>query len=577
MNRATRHRLTVAVLLTLGNGKVWAQPKSRDDLVSAPGCDGQIVTRIDIRPGPPPFAGTAAKWQAMARAVGLHHATTQPRVIEAFLALHVGQPCTEFRRAESERILRAQTFIGTAAVRLEPDPKGGVVAIVQTTDEIPVLVGARFRGLSPNALSVGNANMAGQALRVEAGWENARAYRTGYGARITEYAAFDRPIVVDFRAYRHRVGHEVQGDLGHPFYTDLQWISWHVGGRVSEDYLRFNRPAHDQLALELTDQRWDISTLARLFGTHTVALIGGAITGRRVDPATAGVVVSDTGFAVDTGHTLTQRYTPFKATRIGVIGGLRHVSFVSVSGFDALTGAQDVPTGVWGALLAARAVPSAGESDLFLSGATYAGIAGRHGLLANLAELEGRRDSESHEWNSIIGSTRTALYLGGVGGVVILSDELSGGVRSRLPLQLTLNDWIGGIHGYRSSTLAGARRNVVRGEVRWSKAAMVRRADFGLAAFGEAGTLWAGDVPYGWTGSRGALGMSLLAAYPTGSKRLYRADLAIPLTRAGAGGGKIELRFSSEDRTTLFWNEPDDVARARTGAAPFTLFAWPTR
>jgi hypothetical protein len=108
---------------------------------------------------------------------------------------------------------------------------------------------------------------------------------------------------------------------------------------------------------------------------------------------------------------------------------------------------------------------------------------------------------------------------------------------------------------------------------------MIRRADFGLATFGEVGTLWAGDVPYGWTGSRGAIGLSLLAAYPTGSKRLYRADLAIPLTRAGelGRGGRIELRLSSEDRTTLFWNEPDDVARARTGAAPFTLFAWPTR
>jgi hypothetical protein len=58
---------------------------------------------------------------------------------------------------------------------------------------------------------------------------------------------------------------------------------------------------------------------------------------------------------------------------------------------------------------------------------------------------------------------------------------------------------------------------------------------------------------------------------------VYRVDLGFPLTRGGAGGGKIEVRFSSEDRTTRFWEEPDDVARSRTGAAPSTLFAWPSR
>jgi hypothetical protein len=160
---------------------------------------------------------------------------------------------------------------------------------------------------------------------------------------------------------------------------------------------------------------------------------------------------------------------------------------------------------------------------------------------------------------------------------VVLSEEFSGGIRSRLPMQLTLADRIGGIRGYRGTPLAGARRNVVRAEGRWSGASVLQRADLGVAAFSELGSLWAGDAPYGWTGSRASVGISLLAAYPTRSKRLYRADLAIPLTRSGEGGGKIELRFSSEDRTERFWDEPQDVSHARTGVAPSTLFAWPTR
>ena len=510
--------------------------------------------------------------------MGLHHATTQPNVIQSFMALHVGRPCTEFRRAESERVLRAQPFIADAKVRLLPDTGGGVAVFVQTTDEISALAGGRFRGVNPEELSLGNANIAGMGLRAVGTWERARGYRTGYGVRLASYAAFDRPYVASIDAYQHRLGHDVGAELAHPFFTDLQRVSWHAGVRSSTIYPRFARPARDPLALELDEQRWDVSGVVRLFGTGTVTLVGGALTGRRVDPGAAGVIVSDTGFAADTGTTLRGRYAPFDVTRAGVILGIRRFRWTQVRGFDALTGTQDVPAGLSGALFVARGFPGMGEGDVFLSGATYAGIARTRLLLANLAEVEGRRDRVTSGWNSVVGSTRTALYVGEAPGtVVILSDELSGGFRSRLPLQLTLSDRQGGIRGYRSSGVAGERRNVARGEVRHSRTSVIRGADVGVGAFGEVGTLIAGDAPYGWTGSRYSLGLSLLAAYPSRSKRLYRMDLAIPLARAGEGGGKVELRFSSEDRTTRFWEEPQDVARARTGEVPSRLFAWPTR
>jgi hypothetical protein len=581
MPRVSPRQLLSSVLLVAGASRLPAQastPAGGAPAEPSAACEGQLVTRVEIRPDRPPFSGAAARWRAAARAVGLHHATTQADVIQAFMALHLGRPCTEFRRAESERVLRAQPFIADASVRIVPDSiGGGVAAIVRTTDEIPVLVGGRFRGVVPDAISVGNANIAGLALRVEGAWERGRAYRTGYGARVAGYAVFDRPWVMSFEGYRRRLGYDVAAEIGHPFYTDLQRISWHAGLRTSEQYPHISRPARDPLALRMQDQRWDVSGIVRIFGTHTVGLLGGAATGRRVEPAAEGVIVSDSGFVADTGTVLRNRYRPFEATRVGVITGLRRVSFVPVTGFDALTGPQDVASGVMAAVYAARGLPSAGESDAFLSGATYAGWAGRHVLLANLAELEGRRDMETKEWNSVVGSTRTALYVGGSGMVLILSDEFSGGVRSRLPLQLTLSDRAGGVRGYRTSGVAGSRRNVARAEARWSRPAAVFRADVGVGAFSELGSLWAGDAPYGWTGSRGSIGVSLLAAYPTRSKRLYRADLAIPLTRRGEGGGRIEVRFSSEDRTSRFWEEPNDVARARTGAVPSTLFAWPAR
>ncbi len=540
-------------------------------------CAGQIVRRVEIRASPPPFAGTAQKWQAAARSVGLHHATTQDGVIAAFLSLETGRPCNEYRRAESERVLRAQSFLADATVTVEPDSGGTVAVMVRTVDEVPVRVGARFRGVSLQSMALGNENVAGAALRLEGRFERNGAYRTGFGGRVEADALFGRPYLFRLDADRFAVGHQVSAELEHPIFTDLQHVSWHVGAVSRENYLPFERPANDPLVLQADDQNWDIGGLLRIFGTHTVALLGGAVSGRRFDPAAAGVVMDSTGLRADTGSALTRRYTPFHAARLGVTGGLRRVTFRSVDGFDALVGSQDVPSGITVGLLAAHGLSTFGENDVFLSSALYAGAATSRAWIGTLAEVEGRRDPATATWNSVIGSARTALYLGGApGAVLIIADEVSAGKDPRLPLQLTFRDPIGGLMGYRNSGLAGGRRNVIRGELRFSGASVVRRADVGVATFGEAGRLWAGDVPYGVDATRATVGVSLLAAYPSRSKRLYRVDLAIPLTRGANGGGSVEVRFSSADRTQGFWTEPSDVARARTGTEPSKLFAWPT-
>jgi hypothetical protein len=161
-------------------------------------------------------------------------------------------------------------------------------------------------------------------------------------------------------------------------------------------------------------------------------------------------------------------------------------------------------------------------------------------------------------------------------------DLFTGGANSRLPLQLDLGDRIGGVRGYGGSTVAGARRNVVRVEGRLAQPAAVHHADVGAALFADIGTLWAGSVPYGVSTTRSSVGVSLMTAYPSGSKRLYRIDLAIPLQRAMVGGGlaaphAIELRFSSGDPAAAFWREPEDVSRARLTTGPTQLFTWPVR
>ena len=576
MSSSTIKLLVLSTALCCGaTSRARAQAPAEPVLAT---CEGMLVSQIDIQPGRPSFSGQASRWRNVARAVGLHHATTRDGVIDAFLALHVGDPCTEIRRAESERLLRAQPFLADATVRTLPDGAGGVIVEVRTIDEIPVLVNGAFRGLVPRALSLGNENVGGLGLLVEGRIERGFAYQTGYGARLVEYATFGRPYVASLQAERFTLGYRVGSSLEHPFYTDLQRVGWNVGFLNSNEYPHIRRPARDELALGVRQDRWEASSLYRVFGTSTVGLVGAATTGLRLTPESRGVVASDTGLARDTGTTLLDRYAPFKATRVGVLGGLRRVRFRTVRGFDGLTAQQDVANVLFGGVYVAKGLPSFGESDMFLSGIAYAGGGGAKVYYATLAQVEGRRPSGLGRWDSVIGSGRTAVYLGsGPGLVLVLDDQFSGGTRSLLPLQLALGDRQGGILGYRDSPLAGAYRNVVRTEVRWTAAALVRNADIGFATFSQVGSIWAGDAPYGSTATRANVGFSVLAAYPTGSKRLYRADIGIPLVRSGEGGGHIEIRLSSEDRTQLFWREPEDVSRARTGTVPTKLFAFPVR
>ena len=99
-------------------------------------------------------------------------------------------------------------------------------------------------------------------------------------------------------------------------------------------------------------------------------------------------------------------------------------------------------------------------------------------------------------------------------------------------------------------------------------------ADAGAALLGEAGRMWAGDVPFGETiPMKYAVGTSLLVALPPGSQRLWRLDLMMPLDRSS--GAHLELRLRTENNTRTFWREPRDVERSRERSLPQRIFQWP--
>lgn len=539
-------------------------------------CNGETITGVDIRPGRPPFAGAVRYWRAVARAVGLHHATTRPEVIAAFLQFDEGEPCSPARLRESERLLRAQPFLADASVRAVPDSAGtGVRIEVETIDEIPALASLRLHGASLAAIALGNQDVGGHGVRTEVGAERGGAYRTPMFGEMEAYAFARQPIDARARVERRRVGGGAELDVAYPFMSDLQRGAWHVAWRRADDFFELARPADDQLALRVRHWDWQAGAVAQRRVAGAVTLLGGALSGVQVDPDSRGILVGPGGLAPDTGTTLVDRYAPMRAVRIGALVGARRVRYVTVSGFDALAAPQDEARGLQLSSYVARSIGMSGANDIFVSGSVYAGAVAPRSMLATLAEIETRRPLGGAGWDGTVGSARGAWYWGGApGGLLVVSDELSGGVRPRLPLQLTFADPDGGLRGYGASLFAGARRNIVRAEVRWSFPAAVHRADLGVAAFSDVGTLWAGDAPYGTNATRASMGVSIMSAYPTRSKRLYRVDFAVPLDPTGARR-RIEIRFSAADHTARFWDEPSDVARSRLGAQPSRLFEWP--
>ena len=115
------------------------------------------------------------------------HTTTQPDLIRRFLLLHPGDPCNELRRAESERILRAQPFIAEASVRPVLAPDGGVILDVETSDEVALVAGVAAGPGSPPVrfARLGDANLSGRGIYFAGDWRDGDLVRTRWMAAFS--------------------------------------------------------------------------------------------------------------------------------------------------------------------------------------------------------------------------------------------------------------------------------------------------------------------------------------------------------------------------------------------------------
>lgn len=496
------------------------------------------------------------------------------------MTLDPGDTCSEFRRAESERLLRVQPFLATALVRAFPDGPTGTRLTVETTDEVPALIAARYSGRGW-ALALGNDNMFGTGTRLLVRAERRAHYRDGYGVAVEHRQVFGRPYVLGLEATRYPTGERLVADFGHEFLTDLQRYAWHSGASKRLDYvhLRPRESGDDRLTLPLRQATWDVGGVVRYGRPGHTLLAGGVLTGERMIPAERTVLVTDTGFvdATIADQLVAARYAPARSVRANAVGGFRAIRYQRAFGMDALSGAQDLANGFQVGAIVGKSLPKLSpDDDGFVATHVFAGAGGQRSYAALQLDGEARRSFEDDtDWDAILGSGRAAWYFKPARVLTsIASVEWAGGWRSRFPFLLELGDHDGGVRGFGDARFAGARRAVGRLEERWIAGPVGGRGDLGFAVFGDVGRVWAGDAPFGVSSPTVAsMGLSVLAAVPVGGQRLFRADVAFPVRGSASRGA--EFRFSVNDATRHFWQTPDDVKRARAAAIPHHIFGWP--
>lgn len=548
-------------------------------------CAGQPIRDVVIVPQPPYTTGLLRRVEFVADAVRKLHATTRTSVVSRYLLLHPGEACDELRRSESERILRVQPFLVDARIRVYDAGDGGVLLEVETRDEFSLVADLAVRTAAPPITTVrlGEQNFMGAGIHASGEWrDGGRGYRDGGGGRITHYQFLGRPYQLTASGLRRWVGSEWRFELAHPFFTDLQRIAWRVNVGGEDTFQELLRgPRVDPNAL-FYRRRWaDVGGVLRVGVPGRLSVFGAGVSREYARTQDRVAVLSDSGIAADGGPALgfspAGRYPGEDAIRVNLIWGVRNVRFLPVTGFESLTGVQDVRRGFQFGTVFGRGASFLGseDDDYFVSTDAYAGAGSPRLFVAAEAHGEGRRESRREQWNGVIAAGRVAGYWVPDERWRVVADAEYGGVwRAQVPTQLELGAFEGGVRGFGRADVGGGQRLVTRTELRWVAGRPYALGDVGVAAFADAGRVWAGDAPYGVTTPvRASIGIGLLGAFPARSRRTWRVDVAYPITPQP--GARLQVIFSSRDRTREFFREARDVLRGRDRSVPASIFAWP--
>ena len=539
-------------------------------------CEGQIISDIQVQTRPPYYPRHGKWWESPIGIISSLHTNTKPDIVRRFLIVEPGQACDDRRRSESERLLRAQPFIASASVNAYDDGNGGVIIVAQTTDELTTIVSGGTSPTSPylSSLTLGDGNIKGDAKYLSAHWAHGK-YRDYFGANYTDYQFLGKPWHLDLQALR--------GDAGisswlvgaeHPFLTDEQRFAWRGVALDHQDIYSFRRTNDTSAVIDFSRRFAAIGGVVRLGQPGRLSLFGMSISREDDTPALPPELTPGVPY-----DSLMRILGPHKNARLNLLWGIRSIDFVRVERFDALTAAQDMQAGFQLGTLLGRSLESLGstDDDIFLASNLYAGAGNRRTFAYLQTTMEGRNSYTNDKWDGVIGTVHISMYQRLMGSHTLIgSIDWAGIWNQRVPVQLPLGEFDGGVRGYHASPDAGNIRFVMRLEDRWYLGKLRDQADIGMAVFGDGGRVWKGDAPLGYgntTPLKYGAGIGVLVAVPPGSKITYRLDMARALSPDLRARWQFRVSFTNADR--YIYREPRDVRSGRELVSPNAVFGRP--
>ena len=542
-------------------------------------CRGQRIDSITIDAQAPTVVGLR-RVPIVGNVVRETHVITRGDVVRGFLLLKVGDKCSELRRSESERILRAQPFIADASIEAWANRRGGVNLEVRTIDEASLILSGAVAGSSPavRGAKFGSGNIAGLGISSSFTWRYEPVLDDRMEVRASDYQFGGQPWVLSVAVIRDPLGKDNHGELTLPVRTDVQRYAWRTLLGESRGTAQFAMRDSGRLTLGYGRKFAEAGAIGRLGPPGKLSLIGLSFSNERSWPDSAPLRLDEAGFHADTAAEFVGRFMEARAARVNALLGVRGIRFIRVRGFDALRATQDVPIGLQFGTLVGRGMTALGATanDLFVASDLYIGMGTPRRAYRLQFQGEGRLQQGSKYWDGLVGSGRLASYSHPTNWrTTIFSVEWSGTSRVLVPHALTLGVPDGGIRGFHNSTIVAGHRGIARIDEQYYLGSPFSFGDFGMAWFGDAGQLWAGDLPYGTsTRIRGSAGASVLLAVPMRSKKMWRLEFAAPLNRE-PDAPSWQVRLSHSDRTTFFWREPSDASAARARAVPASIYNWP--
>lgn len=539
-------------------------------------CEEGPVSRIIIESRPifdagPKSGGGPFRW--VRQLANLLHVNTREGFIADELLFGEGDCPNPFLLEESERILRELGFIATAEVVAEPQPDGTRHVRVITRDEWTLKIQIDVTiddGLQFEGASVVEENFLGSGNLIGAFYQE-RKQRQDYGLTLHSTRLAGTRLDGRFNWGRTRSGGFAEAMLVYPFVGEVGRFAGRLRFYRRESlfpYVLDPGLEYSYALLPELAERIEATQAYRFGEPGDLTLLGFGITHEtlRFDDYPGSVsLIRDLDFdnmlddEPGIGSRLASHARGHELTRFNLLLARRKVRFDTWRGLDAVSGEQSVPQGVdlaltlgprlplgsWlsGADGSSRSSPAALASDFMGRVAFFGGVGSASALLLVNADTEARRvrfeDEADGGWRDIFSEADLLAYWQpGVGFAKTLVARVSaaGGWNTISPFQLTL----GGrdvVRGYKEEDFPAGRRMVAsfenRVDLAWPAPSSI---DLGMTFFADAGRAWAGDVPFGMdTGWKTAVGAGLRLAFPAGSSRVTRIDLAWPV---GADSGR---------------------------------------